>query len=558
MKTNRIILLSCLCISGVALQAKLPETKLKSPPAITKKPHAGAQAEVAFSAQPFEGNATAKIIKTFNAFDEIYGRVKFSQPIKSFLSNPEENFYRDNGSIEINFEIKTGDGSKTHTGVSKNLSKEELEKNYFDFDIAPALNRSNDVYFVDFSGGIAGTDVPYFQKRSSGSFIVSSFIMTSKGEKLEEVKMTGEFTIDYSKLPAGDAGVTKLSEWERMIALAARSEQVEENKKRKTYKASGASSSITFMNAKKENVSAFSAGDEIYGKIMLPKPLKEYANGTVKQLRIDFKSINDNIQGSVSKMIRASELENSFIEFDIAPALTTAKDVYDSNLGFSFFFYGNSNDPQKNVKFDISLSSDYNTNYNNWKKFDANGELSVDYSKLNKTQVAELFTKGQTVAKEAEKNASKAASIENGIAAKNLPLPVVFTKASKTGYTGYSNVVITNMIKARFKIKEVYMLTFDVAEGSGDFRSLTDLNNYPSEKLGNHVFYFAFKDELDGQYKFSGGRLRMLYEGNGKYSEAFIFPYSPIMGDEKFPFDQNRKDLGFESVFFMDGARIKK
>lgn len=318
--------------------------------------------------------------------------------------------------------------------------------------------------------------------------------------------------------------------------------------------------SILFMNAKGEVANTFLAGEEIRGKINLPKPLKDYLKGeTAKQIRIEVKSTSDQVSGiAVTKMLRASEFNNAFIEFDVYPSAQKAKDIYESGLGFFFSFYPTNALPKGIIKFEVSVADEYNENYNGLSKIEASGEISIDYSKISAAEYNKLWGKGRDAHDAAEANASKIAAIENAEIVKSMPLPIVFTKPSKAGYTGYSNAVIINMIKARYKITAVYMLTFDEPDGSGDFTSLKDLNNYPSEKLGNHVFYFAFKDELDGQYKFSGGRLRMLYEGNGKYSEAFIFPYSPIMNsDPKFPFDYARKDLGFESVFFMDGTKIK-
>lgn len=318
---------------------------------------------------------------------------------------------------------------------------------------------------------------------------------------------------------------------------------------------------IIFMNAKGEVATIFLAGEEIRGRINLPKPVKDYLKGeTAKQIRIDVRSTSDEISGiAVTKMLRASELNNSYIDFDVYPTAQKAKDIYESGLGFFFSFYPTNASPKGVIKFEVAVGDEYNENYNGLSKMEVSGEISIDYTKITAIEYSKLWSKGKDAHDAAEANASKIASIENAEAVKAMPLPIVFTKPSKAGYTGYSNAIIINMIKARYKISAVYMLTFDEPDGPGDFTALKDLNNYPSEKLGNHVFYFAFKDELDGQYKFAGGRLRMLYEGNGKYSEAFIFPYSPLMNnDPKFPFDYARKDLGFESVFFMDGAKIKK
>ncbi|HYG50166.1 MAG TPA: hypothetical protein VD905_04645, partial [Flavobacteriales bacterium] len=350
--------------------------------------------------------------------------------------------------------------------------------------------------------------------------------------------------------------------WQRSISMAAQGWVVEENRKKMATAPSIAFSNQPFSNPAHVVVSGVKAGDPIYGRVTLPKPLKEYVSmGTPAKLQIDIKCLNDNVSGlSVEKLLRASEFENAYIDFDIFPSSENARDVYSSNLGFYYTIFATGITPGRKLEFEISLASDYNASNNYFHKMDGfYGELEIDYAGLTSQQLKELNDKGRKLGEEAEENADKLAGIEGAAQVKTLPLPIVFTRASKSGYSGYSNAAIMQMIKAKFKATEVLMLTFDESDGHGDFTALTDLSNYPTEKSGNHVFYFVFKDPLDGLYKFSGGRLRMLYEGNGRYGEAYIFPYSPIMeGDPVFPYDPMRKKLGFDSIFFFDAQKIKR
>ena len=526
--------------------------------AIPMEPISG---EVIFSNQPFVGDApTNTIVKDFMAYGEIYGRAKFSQPLNELIAG-KDLAVDDNGNMLIGFELKQNADGQTHYGTTKLITKEELEKNYFDFDIAPSLNNSRDAYIVDFGGGVATTGSSYFENRQKGLFTLTVLFLDGRHDAIEDQNCKGAFTIDYSNMPDGDEGISKMSDWQHQLYWSKDKNQVDQNKQRLAAINSGTISKIVFMNAQNSVATTFKAGEEIYGKINLTKPLKDYfANESVKQIQIDIKCINDNIYGlSVSKTIRLGEINNNYLEFDIFPSLEKAKDFYSDNLSFYRTFFGGDNISNKIIRFEISLATDYNINYNGFKKMEALGEIEIDYTEVTQSQISELYDRGQKIAEEAEKKADKLFAQESGEYAKTLPLPVVFTKKSQTGYSGYSNATIVSMIKQYYKITEVYMLTFDVADGTGDFTSLTDLNNYPSEKIGNHVFYFAFKDNTDGQYKFAGGRLRMLYEGNGNYSEAFIFPYSPLMnGDAAFPYDYTRDNLGYKSVFFMDGAKIVK
>lgn len=517
--------------------------------------------EVIFSDQPFVGDSPSNTVKKdFMAWGEIYGRAKFNQPLKELIIG-RELAVDDDGNMLIGFELKQNADGETHYGTTKLLSKEELEKNYFDFDIAPSINNSRDPYIVDFGGGVANLGSSYFMNRQKGLFTLTVQFLNGGHTALPEQNCKGEFTIDYSNLPDGDEGISKMSSWSQTLYHTKDRSQVAQNKQRIEALNSGAISKIVFMNSQNTVSTTFKAGEEIYGKINLSKPLKEYFSGeNAKHIQIDIQCLNDNIYGlSVTKTIRLGEINNNYLEFDIFPSLEKAKDFYTNNLSFYRTFFGMNDSPNKIIRFEISLGTDYNINYNGFKKMEALGEIEIDYSGVTQTQISELYENGRKIAEAAEKKADQLFAKESGEFAKSLPLPIVFTKKSQTGYSGYSNATIISMIKQYYKITEVYMLTFDVADGTGDFTSLTDLSNYPTEKIGNHVFYFAFKDDLDGQYKFAGGRLRMLYEGNGNYSDAFIFPYSPLMeGDAAFPYDYTRNNLGYESVFFMDGAKIVK
>ncbi len=73
--------------------------------------------------------------------------------------------------------------------------------------------------------------------------------------------------------------------------------------------------------------------------------------------------------------------------------------------------------------------------------------------------------------------------------------------------------------------------------------------------MGNHVFYFAFKD-IDGSYRFIGGVLIKDQIGDGNFGETYIKDYSPIQGDEKYPLDVVRDGQGIYKVFYFDGSKL--
>jgi hypothetical protein len=514
---------------------------------------------IIFSNQPFEGDSpTAKPVTAFKAWDEIYGRIQFAKPLKNMLTGYFAGAILDEGSIIV-FELKREVDGEIHHGVSKNLSKADLEKNYIDFDIAPGINKSRDAFTPDFSGGVTSLNNPDFENRTNSKFTMRAFFWDAGHEEIPEQYISGTLSIDYSGLPDGDDGISKMSEWERAIYQAAQEDKVAENVKKRSIKPTIEFSTLPFSNASHTVVSSIKAGDQAYGRITLAKPLKEFIQeGNPKQIQIDIKCLNDELTGiAVTKKLSAAEFNNAYIDFDINPNAENAKDVYTDNMGFYFTIFQNGLNPKKKLKFEISLATDYNISNNGFRKMVSFGELEIDYSAATAAQIAEWNTNARKMGEIAEKNADKVFAKECMEAVKNLPMPTVFTVPSKAGYTGYSNATIIQMIKTYYKVSEVLMLTFDEPEGTGDFRSLTDLNNYPSEKLGTHVFYFVFKDN-DGAYKFAGGRLRMLYEGYGKYSEAFIHAYSPFKDGELFPWDRVRDKAGFQSVFYMPESKIRK
>jgi hypothetical protein len=323
----------------------------------------------------------------------------------------------------------------------------------------------------------------------------------------------------------------------------------------------------------------FKAGGTIYGRIILDKPLKAYCNDPDKKLDnvpntfarqiclIPENAFDDEgnqvydevIRISTIKYLKASELNNSFLDFDIMPSMETATSVYSSCMGFGFIFAENGMEVGKKKHYGIKLYSEYNESNANMMPLNATGDLYIDYTSATSTVINNWWDLAKKACENAEKNVAKNSSAEGSAAVKSLPLPKCFSIIGNPGYKApeYSNAAIIAMIKKKYGITEVLKLTFDKSDGAEDFRSLVDAStNIPSCKMGNHVFYFAFKDK-DGTYRFSGGVLKKDYEGYGKYGETYILNYSPIQGEEKYPLDMVRENEGTYGVFIFDGAKLK-
>ncbi|MFI5202945.1 MAG: hypothetical protein ACHQF2_00495 [Flavobacteriales bacterium] len=513
--------------------------------------------EVIFSNEPFEGdNPTNKKLTAFKAWDEIYGRVNFGKPIKDLLTGTFEDVNY-NGHVVIAIMMDENKDEQYGSAVEKRLTKEDIEKTYFDFDIAPAVNKSRDYYITNFGSEVASYGNEHFQNREKTTFYVS---IDRREEKMYSGGLMASFTLDYSNLPDGDDGTTKISEWQRMINQAADEEQIKTNLKKLSKKATIQFSTTPFNGSPVVSAS-FKAGAAIYGRITLDKPLKEYLNGKLEptDIQIDIKCLNDNLYGiAVEKNLRASEYENAFIDFDILPTSEKAIDVYRNNLGFYRTFCSSSIEPGRTLKFEISLATETNMSYKGFRKIEAWGEMEVDYTGATRPQIQTWSAQAEKALEAAEKNASIVFAKESSELVKNLALPTVFTWTARPGYASITKAALINIIKVRYKITEVYMLTFAEPTAAGDFTVWKDDYGYPTEKRGHHYFYFVFKD-TDGYFKFTGGVLSQPYEGGGKYGAPILLPWTAIQeGDPKFPHDAERQKKGYEMVFFFDAGKVKK
>jgi hypothetical protein len=516
------------------------------------------KANIIFSDQPFIGDGSSnKVMTDFKAGNEIYGRIKFDKPLtemlKGYFSGAVLKVNNSEGAAKLTFKVKYEKNGETVFGAAEKIvSKEELKNNYIDFDIAPSLNKSRDAYRTGFAGAL-GRSNPYVEEGEKGKMKIIALFLDDNGSEVENQNINGPITIDYSD-PKLD-----INGWYDQIERSANENQVTENKKKIGKKPNIEFANLPFSNPAHKVASKFKAGSPIYARVTLDKPLKEYMKvDDVKWLYIKVSCQNfSGLSGLThQKKIRPSELDKSYIDFDVTPAAADAKDVYDSNMGFHFSLFSNNSAPNKVVNFEIELEE--NNNSSSFARLRGFGPLEIDYTGLSGTQVGGLWTSFQAVGEAAIKNADKMAAAEGAEMAKSLPLPVIFTKPSQKGYAGYSDAQILQMIKTYLKVTEVYMLTYGPNKEQGDFFIEKDSYNLPTAKVGNIGFYFIFKDS-DGYYKANGGYLIQPYAGGGKYGPAYIKADGPMMeGDAKYTNDVIRDKAGFHYIFIVDGAKVKK
>jgi hypothetical protein len=323
----------------------------------------------------------------------------------------------------------------------------------------------------------------------------------------------------------------------------------------------------------------FKANTPIYGRIVLDKPLKDYCKSPDKKMdnvptgysRLicikpvtrredtdDENSFDEIFSYGYNMYLTFSDLDKSYIDFDIMPSIEDASSSYSDFTAPYWSFAKSDLTLGKKSHFAIKLYSEYNES--NAQIFDLKslGELYIDYTGSTEATQQKWYDQCKKASENAKANALKNVSKNAAMQAQKLPLPSCFSKGNNPGYKNPENSVakITALIKQKYGISEVLKLTFDKPDGVEDFRTLVDANtNVPSCKMGNHVFYFAFKDK-DGTYRFAGGVLTKDHIGLGKFGETYIRNYSPIQGEEKYPLDVVRESQGTYGVFFFDGAKL--
>lgn len=324
----------------------------------------------------------------------------------------------------------------------------------------------------------------------------------------------------------------------------------------------------------------FISTDQIYAKIILEKPFKEYCGSNFYNLKdhygikdkniarvMSFSVKTKNEDGeyetasytNIDLLVTKQDMELKEINIDIIPSVELASTPYSEGSEFFRLFADSRFADGKKHEFKIDIGNNNDLlNGITGLEFDAN--FSIDYKTSTEESQQAAFDKGRKAWEAAKLNGLKQSTKTAVESVKSMPLPLCFSKGVNPGYKAaeYSTDKILVLIKQKYSITEVLKLTFDKPDGVEDFRSLVDAStNVPTCKMGNHVFYFAFKDK-DGSYRFAGGVLQRDYEGYGKYGEVFIRDYSPIQSeDPKFPIDQVRDGQGVYGVFVFDGTKLK-
>ncbi len=503
----------------------------------------------------------------------VYGRLVLNKPLSAFATGSSS-------AKKLIFTVLVKiDGvyvDEYKETVNMNVTDSDLAKKQIDFDLAAKVGEATTSFEErkEFYKYIA-TSAYY----GDGGIADYKIILEQENNPDFTINGEGLLTVDYS---AND--YDKALAWYQ-TCMAANDKVVEKAEKAGIESAmNSATNKIIFSSQPfSKNPQAqtdFKARAPIYAKLSLPKPVKDYCKPLDKDLGEYYKADKDVVrvlefkikikkgEGDYEEMplkpllfLSQTEIDKNEIEFDITPANGESSSRYSSFEGFYRSFASEYDiDLGGKINFNISVNSEMNEPKSEIYGLEGAGNLSIDYTLSTKQTQKTWFEQGVKEEKAARLAALKKANKVSVEQAKSLPLPLCFSKGSNPGYSEarFSNAAITSMIKQHVGTTEVIRLTFDKADGSGDFRSLVDASsNYPTCRMGNHVFYWAFKD-TDGSYRFSGGVIKMDYIGNGAYGDPYIYNYAPGQsGDPQYPLDVVADEQGHYGIFIFDGSKLK-
>ncbi|HLP14530.1 MAG TPA: hypothetical protein VK177_21545 [Flavobacteriales bacterium] len=527
--------------------------------------------QILFGSKPFSKSPAP--FTTVKAGTPVYGRLVLPKPLKEYASNS-------NAGKKLCFtvlvKIKGVYEDEYKETCNMMVTAADLSKKEIDFDMA-AMNGDASTQFEEgkeFYRYIA-TNAYY----GDGAIVDYKILLDQESNSDFTINGEGLLQVDYS---AND--YDKALAWYQQC-MNANNGVVEKAEKAGVEAAmNNVANKMVFasqpFSKNPQPQTDFKAGTPIYGKLTLEKPLKDYCKPLEKDLVEYYKADKDIVrvleftisikkgEGEYEQMplkpmlfLSQADIEKKEIEFDITPANGESASRYASFEGFYRSFASEYDiDLGGKINFKITLNDEMNQAKSEIHGLEGAGDLTIDYSASTKATQKAWFEQGVKEEKAARLAALKKVNKASVEQAKSLPLPLCFSKGNNPGYSDarFSNANLINMIKQHVGATEIMKLTFDKADGSGDFRSLVDAStNFPSYKMGNHVFYWAFKDS-DGTYRFSGGVIKMDYVGNGVYGDPYIYNYSPIQNnDPSFPLDVVRDDAGSYGVFIFDGSKLK-
>jgi hypothetical protein len=305
----------------------------------------------------------------------------------------------------------------------------------------------------------------------------------------------------------------------------------------------------------------FIAGEEIYGMVVMNENFSEINNEEGNPFNVTFYANLLNIEGSGSSAntafranIHQKYNKQNYLFFDVSP--NPAKAISYAEYAFERIGYllatinGNEMYGDKpKLGYERTYQAGFNIGYKEYAK----GNLNIDYTKSTKASMKVWIAREQQAFELSKANVLKANDDEASDIAQNLPLPKSFLQASASPYSDpkYAKGNIITMLKKIDGVKEIMKFMFLKTTAQNDFELYKTPLGQPDYKWGNRFFQFIFKD-TKGKCLAAGGRLKMNYEGGGKYSAPFIiWEYADVERGEGFLEDTDLK------AYVVDCTKVK-
>ena len=237
----------------------------------------------------------------------------------------------------------------------------------------------------------------------------------------------------------------------------------------------------------------FKAGGEIYGRIKFDKPMKDlfkgYFSGAKLKVnnsegdakivfKVKYEKTGQTVFGAHDKVLSPEELNNAYVDFDIAPAMNKSRDAYLTGFAGSI---ANGNVPYvaDGEKGKITILAFFmNDNGSEVENMNINGTMTIDYSdpKLDLNAWDELIDKAgrKDVVAENKKKVGKKPNIQFANLPFSNPAHVVATKF-KAGSPIYARVTLDKPLKEFMKVDDVEWLYIKVS--SQNFTGLSGLTH---------------------------------------------------------------------------------
>lgn len=306
----------------------------------------------------------------------------------------------------------------------------------------------------------------------------------------------------------------------------------------------------------------FTAGQEIYGMVVMDKNFGEYNDDDSKPIGVIFYANLINMSGRGSSANTALQAnihpkfnKQKYLSFDVSPAPAKAATYAEHRfMRLGNLFASIKGNETYGDQPKLGNKRSYEIEFKIGSKTVAKSTIEVDYTNATKETMSTWMAREEEAFKMAQSNTTKANDGEASNAASSLPLPKSFLQPSTGGYSDprLSAANITALVKKSDAVKDVLQFMFVKTTAQSDFELYKTNLGLPDYQWGNRFFQFIFKD-ASGKCLAAGGRIRMNYEGGGKFGAPYVIWELPDVSSTEGYF----KDTELKA-FVVDCNKVKR